>query len=272
MERELQHTHSENQYTYILRHIHTGYKGRGVNVSLLGDMNASLRTGELTCLIGVNGAGKSTLLRTMAGLLRPLNGYITLMDKPLSAYSPQELSKTVSVVLTDEIPEQDLRVFETVAMGRMPYTGYWGSLGDEDIKKVDDALRLVGMNDFAQRRLGSLSDGERQKVVIAKALAQDTEVILLDEPVAYLDFPSKVATLRLLKQVAKQTGKSVLLSIHDIELALKIAQRLWILQGSEFIEGEPSALAIEGKVDFLFGGEGICFNRQTLQYSISEED
>lgn len=276
MEREEQKAQAETQYpptregcTYILSHIQTGYRGRGVNVNLVGDMNAALRKGELTCLIGVNGAGKSTLLRTMAGLLKPIGGEIRLMGRLLGSYSPQELSKTVSVVLTDEVPEQDLRVFETVAMGRMPYTGYWGSLDEQDIKNVNKALNLVGMSDFAQRRLGSLSDGERQKVMIAKALAQDTQVILLDEPVAFLDFPSKVGILRLLKHVAKEMDKSILLSIHDIELALKIAQRLWILQGAGFIEGEPATLAREGKVDFLFRGEGISFNRQTMQYTIN---
>lgn len=275
MEREEQKAQAETQYpptpegcTYILSHIQTGYRGRGVNVNLVGDMNAALRKGELTCLIGVNGAGKSTLLRTMAGLLKPIGGDIRLMGRSLGSYSPQELSKTVSVVLTDEVPEQDLRVFETVAMGRMPYTGYWGSLDEQDIMNVNKALNLVGMTDFAQRRLGSLSDGERQKVMIAKALAQDTQVILLDEPVAFLDFPSKVGILRLLKHVAKEMDKSILLSIHDIELALKIAQRLWILQGAGFIEGEPATLAREGKVDFLFRGEGISFNRQTMQYTI----
>lgn len=276
MEREEQKAQAETQYpltregcTYILSHIQTGYRGRGVNVNLVGDMNAALRKGELTCLIGVNGAGKSTLLRTMAGLLKPIGGDIRLMGRSLGSYSPQELSKTVSVVLTDEVPEQDLRVFETVAMGRMPYTGYWGSLDEQDIMNVNKALNLVGMTDFAQRRLGSLSDGERQKVMIAKALAQDTQVILLDEPVAFLDFPSKVGILRLLKHVAKEMDKSILLSIHDIELALKIAQRLWILQGAGFIEGEPATLAREGKVDFLFRGEGISFNRQTMQYTIN---
>lgn len=259
----------EMEYTYLINHLHTGYRGRGGIVRLLNDMSASLKKGELTCLIGVNGAGKSTLLRTMAGLLRPLGGDITLMGKPLAEYSPQQLSKVVSVVLTDEIPEQNLRVFETVGLGRMPYTGYWGDLTDQDAACVNKALQMVGMQDFAERRLGLLSDGERQKVVIAKALAQDTDVILMDEPVAFLDFPSKVGTLRMLKGVASEMGKSILLSIHDIELALKIADRLWILHDNTFLEGEPRQLAEEGKVDFLFQGEGITFDRHTMQYTIS---
>lgn len=266
---DTKNTQREMEYTYLISHLHTGYRSRGGRVSLVSDMSTKLNKGELTCLIGVNGAGKSTLLRTMAGLLKPLGGDIELMGKPLGQYSAQELSKTVSVVLTDEIPEQTLRVFETVAMGRMPYTGYWGDLGSEDTAHVDKALEMVGMADFADRRLDSLSDGERQKVVIAKALAQDTDVILLDEPVAFLDFPSKVSTLRLLRSVAHESGKSVLLSIHDIELALKIADWLWILQGDTFLEGMPRQLAEAGKIDFLFQGEGISFNRLTLQYSIN---
>lgn len=261
-----------DNYSYKIDNLSTGYEaassheGRKV---LASGMNARLGVGCLTCLIGVNGAGKSTLLRTMAGLQPAINGQIELMGKSLADYDVRALSRLVSVVLTDEIPEQALTAYELVAMGRMPYTGYWGTLHRRDVKMVEQALAMVGMTDFSHRRLHSLSDGERQKLMIAKALAQDTDVILLDEPVAFLDFPSKVWVLRLLSRVAREQGRSVLLSIHDLELALQIADRLWLLDGHNFVEGEPRVLAADGKIDFLFQGAGIQFNRKTLHYQLS---
>lgn len=261
-----------DNYSYKIDNLSTGYEaaspheGRKV---LASGMNARLGVGCLTCLIGVNGAGKSTLLRTMAGLQPAINGQIELMGKPLADYDVRALSRLVSVVLTDEIPEQALTAYELVAMGRMPYTGYWGTLHRRDVKMVEQALAMVGMTDFSHRRLHSLSDGERQKLMIAKALAQDTDVILLDEPVAFLDFPSKVWVLRLLSRVAREQGRSVLLSIHDLELALQIADRLWLLDGHNFVEGEPRVLAADGKIDFLFQGAGIQFDRETLHYQLS---
>lgn len=261
-----------DNYSYKIDNLSTGYEaaspheGRKV---LASGMNARLGVGCLTCLIGVNGAGKSTLLRTMAGLQPAINGQIELMGKSLADYDVRALSRLVSVVLTDEIPEQALTAYELVAMGRMPYTGYWGTLHRRDVKIVEQALAMVGMTDFSHRRLHSLSDGERQKLMIAKALAQDTDVILLDEPVAFLDFPSKVWVLRLLSRVAREQGRSVLLSIHDLELALQIADRLWLLDGHNFVEGEPRVLAADGKIDFLFQGAGIQFDRETLHYQLS---
>lgn len=261
-----------DNYSYKIDNLSTGYEaassheGRKV---LASGMNARLGVGCLTCLIGVNGAGKSTLLRTMAGLQPAINGQIELMGKSLADYDVRALSRLVSVVLTDEIPEQALTAYELVAMGRMPYTGYWGTLHRRDVKMVEQALAMVGMTDFSHRRLHSLSDGERQKLMIAKALAQDTDVILLDEPVAFLDFPSKVWVLRLLSRVAREQGRSVLLSIHDLELALQIADRLWLLDGHNFVEGEPRVLAADGKIDFLFQGAGIQFDRETLQYHLT---
>ncbi|MBQ7741665.1 MAG: ABC transporter ATP-binding protein [Bacteroidaceae bacterium] len=263
-------------YTYKIENLSTGYNagaGRGHDVAgqkvLLRNMDTRLARGVLTCLIGVNGAGKSTLLRTLAGIQPAINGQIELNGRAIQDYDVKELARLVSVVLTDEIPEQTLTAYELVGMGRMPYTGYWGSLSKKDVHLVEEALEMVGMSDFRQRRLHSLSDGERQKLMIAKALAQDTDVILLDEPVAFLDFPSKVWVLRLLSKVAHEHGKSVLLSIHDIELALQIADRLWLLENQNLCEGEPAVLASEGKIDFLFKGDGIEFDRETMQYRLT---
>lgn len=256
-------------YTYKLECLATGYgRGEGRKV-LLSGMDARLRRGELTCLIGVNGAGKSTLLRTLAGLQPPLGGSVELLGRRLGDYSRAELARLVGVVLTDDIPEQNLTAQELVEMGRVPYTGYWGAMAEADREMVDRAFRLTGTGAFRHRRLSTLSDGERQKLLIAKALAQDTEVILLDEPVAFLDFPNKVGVLRLLSRIAVEEGKSVLVSIHDIELALQMAHRLWVLRADGFAEGRPSELARRGDVDFLFEGQGVVFDREKLQYSLT---
>lgn len=259
------------EHTYDITDLTTGYGSRRRRVELLRGMTARLCRGELTCLIGVNGAGKSTLLRTLAGLQPALEGEVRLADKALRDYSALELARKVSVVLTDDVPEQNLTALELVAMGRMPYTGYWGGLREEDSEAVARALEMVGMSAMANRRIGEMSDGERQKLMIAKALAQDTDVILMDEPVAFLDFPSKVSVLRLMSRVAKEWKRSVLMSIHDLGLALQMADRLWILNGNEFIEGEPSQLAREGKIDFLFDGEGIEFDRERLGYRLRKD-
>lgn len=258
--------------TYNIENLSTGY-GSGVNrVTLLRGMNAQLCRGELVCLIGVNGAGKSTLLRTLAGMQPALGGKVELSGRRLADYSVRELASKVSVVLTDEVPEQNLTAFELVAMGRMPYTGYWGTLSSTDRDVVFEMLDLVGMGGFADRRLSSLSDGERQKLMIAKAMAQETDVILLDEPIAFLDFPSKVSVLKMLETVARTAGKSVLLSIHDIEIALQMAEQLWVLSDHGFFAGEPHELAREGEMDFLFSGQDVVFDRDTLQYSLNRKN
>lgn len=263
--------HDDNRYTYEVVGLATGYVSKAGHRTLVSGMTASLERGVLTCLIGVNGAGKSTLLRTLAGLQSEVGGEIRLMGRGLKDYTPKELARCVSVVLTDDIPEQNLTAEELVGMGRMPYTGYWGALNEADHRVVRDSLLLVGMENFAHRRIGELSDGERQKLMIAKALAQDTDVILLDEPVAFLDFPSKVAVLRLLSRVAREKNRSILLSIHDIELALQTAGSLWLLTGSDFVAGNPRELAREGRIDFLFEGEGIRFDRSSMQYTLEAD-
>lgn len=261
----------ENQTTYSLNHLTTGYRRHGREKTLCREVTARLRRGELTCLLGVNGSGKSTLLRTMTGLLPPIQGSIELEGQALSSWSRHELARRVGVVLTDSVPVPTLRAEEVVAMGRIPYTGFWGNLSDEDRRLVDRAMRMVGMTRFRHRRLATLSDGERQKLMIAKALAQQTRTILLDEPIAFLDFPSKVEVLTLLRTLARKDRKAVLLSIHDLELALQMADRLWVLCGDGcLLEGLPRALAAEGALDFLFKSEGLSFDRRSLHYTLRQ--
>ncbi len=257
--------------SFCLTGLTTGYRLKGGPKFLSKALDISLYCGELTCLLGTNGVGKSTLLRTLAGFQKPLEGHISLFGKPLKDYPSAELACQISIVLTDKVLAGSLTAFELVSMGRIPYTGFWGGLSDNDCHIISESMRTVGMEGFEQRRLSSLSDGERQKLMIAKALAQQTDVILLDEPIAYLDFPSKVEVLALLRSLAHEDGKTVLLSTHDLELALQAADRLWVLQNDgSLLQGTPEDLARCGGLDFFFSVSGIEFDRDSMQYSFSK--
>ncbi|MBR1712048.1 MAG: ABC transporter ATP-binding protein [Alloprevotella sp.] len=207
----------------------TGY-GSGRRRRIVGSgLTAALAAGDFVALIGRNGCGKSTLLRTIAALQKPLAGSLSLQGRAVQDYSPKELARTLAVVLTARPDTGYLTVREAVATGRTPYTGLTGRLSDTDNNIIDDALRQTATAIFASRPLTSLSDGERQRVMVAKALAQQTPLILLDEPMAFLDHPAKRELLTLLRTLAKERGKAVLLSTHDLELTAQYADRAWHL-------------------------------------------
>lgn len=257
-----------NGVTYTLNELAVGYRVQKHDKVLAHSITAQLPEGQLTCLLAKNGAGKSTLLRTLAGFMQPLQGEIRLADRCLSDYSPAEIARNIGVVLTDKIQDGNLTAFELVAMGRLPYTNYFGSLSEKDRSIIDDAMQQVGMQSFADRKLSSLSDGELQKLVIAKTLAQETAVILLDEPLAFLDFPSKIGMLQLLHGLSREVGKTILLSIHDLEIALQAADNLWIINPEGKMEyGTPKDLSEKGSLDFFFSDKNVRFNRENFQYS-----
>lgn len=232
----------------------------------------TLYSGELTCLLGPNGVGKSTLINTLAGYLPPLSGEVLLGGVPLSRCNAQYMARTVSVVLTDRIQAENMTVFDLVAMGRSPYTGFWGSLTATDRRVVRDSLDMVGMLDFSQRQFSSLSDGEKQKVLIAKAFAQDTKVIILDEPTAFLDYPSKVRTLLLLSRLAHSTGKAVLLSTHDMEQSLALADSLWLMSPQHGVQtGSVSSLRENGAISACFDCEEMRYDSATNTFEITSE-
>lgn len=220
-------------------------------------MTAALHPRRLTCLLGPNGMGKSTLLRTMAGFLRPLSGQLLFHDTPIQQLTAQQLSKIVSVVLTDKVDVQNLTVWELVALGRSPYTGFWGRLSDDDRQVVEQALSRTGISHLADRMTHTLSDGERQKVMIAKAMAQQTPFILLDEPTAFLDYPSKVELMEMLSRLATEEGKAIFLSTHDVELALRMADEIWLMTPDGLVVDTPSSSSIQSKLfQFLKYGKG----------------
>ena len=233
------------------------------------NINAEIRKGELTCLLGANGVGKSTLLKTLSGFLGKLDGNISIMGKEMETYSPKELSTTLGVVLTDKCDVRNMSVREIVGMGRSPYTSFWGALSKDDYKIVDQAIERIGITHLSGRMVHTLSDGERQKAMIAKSLAQQTPIIILDEPTAFLDFPSKVEIMQLLHKLTRQAGKTVFLSTHDMELALQIADKVWIMDKKcGFAIGTPDDLAIKGALSEFFTRKGIAFDADTGLFKV----
>lgn len=268
----------QEKETIRLTDVSIGYRTRQGVHTVASGITASLRSCELTCLLGRNGAGKSTLLRTLAGFQPRLGGSISIEGKPLEEYSDRELARRLGIVLTERPDVQQMTVWDLVAMGRSPYTGFWGRLSEKDDEVVWEAIRQVGIGPLAERLVTTLSDGERQKVMIAKALAQQTSIIFLDEPTAFLDYPSKVDTLLLLRRISREAGKTIFLSTHDLELALQVADRLWLMDCSlsdgradKLLIGTPRELAQQDALRrFIEQAEGIVFDPDTLGIHIEK--
>lgn len=255
-----------------VRNLVTGYADNHKQTAITDGINSSLYSGELTCLLGPNGAGKSTLLKTLSGFIPPLSGEIIIEGKSLSEYPDSELAKTIGVVLTERINLANMTVYELAAMGRSPYTGFWGQLGSADKAIVDEALSLVKIEALRDRTINTLSDGERQKVMIAKALAQETPVIFLDEPTAFLDYPSKVEIMRLLQHLSRIKQTTVFLSTHDLELALQIADKIWLIDKQYGVStGTPEDLSSEGLLGKYFEREGIAFDPDSGLFRVEHQ-
>lgn len=240
----------------------TGYRDSRGEKFVTSHLDATLRKGELTSLLGPNGAGKSTLLRTLAGFQPPLSGEVEIMGRNLKEYSSTELAKSLSVVLTEKPLLENMDVETLVGLGRAPYTGFWGRLGKDDHEAIDRAISLTGIEPFRHRFVQSLSDGERQKVMIAKAFAQETPVIFLDEPTAFLDYPSKVEIMMLLYTLAHQLGKTVFLSTHDLDMALQLSDKIWLIDKKLGVRtGTHRELSESGDLEKYFVRPGICFDK-----------
>lgn len=211
--------------------------------TVVSDINVTLSEGDIIALVGPNGAGKSTLFKTFSTHIKPLGGKIKLFGKDLMSYTPKERAKMLGIVLTERPDDMFLKVFDVVAAGRYPYTGMFGKLSDKDEQEIKVSLELVGVNNLIDRVFNTLSDGEKQKVMIAKAIAQNTPIIMLDEPTAFLDYPSKIELFSLLKKLAKEQKKAILFSSHDLELLLRYTDNLWIIaKNKPFAAGTSSEL------------------------------
>ncbi len=248
-----------------LRNLTTGYKDKTVSRCL----NAELQPEQLTCLIGPNGTGKSTLLRTIANFQDALSGEVMIAGRNITGYSSEELSKLISIVLTDNTHIKGLTAYEVVGMGRSPYTGFWGRLSSHDHEVVERCIQLVGVENVARQQIQTLSDGERQKTMIAKAMAQETPIILLDEPTAFLYYPNKVAVMLMLRELAHNMGKTILMSIHDIDLALQTCDNIWLLDADGgLMSGTPAQLSESGAIERHVVNENIEFDRSRMTFRI----
>lgn len=243
--------------TLATRDLSIGYPTRVV----AREINLNLRGGEVTAMLGENGAGKSTLIRTLIGELSPLSGEIELLGKPLASYSRRRMATTVSLVTTESIDAFRITVNELVALGRQPHTGIFGRLSAKDRESVADALVKVGIRHKASETIDRLSDGERQKAMIARAIAQDTPIILLDEPFSFLDVASRVEILDLLKEISRARNTTILFSTHDVSQALRMADNILLFTpGGAISQARPAEFVANGQISSLFPGRNVVFD------------
>ena len=230
---------------------------KGLDLSLSSDTSK----GGIFAVLGPNGSGKSTLIRSLTGIQKPLGGAVYIQQKSIVEINAKEMAKTLSLVLTDRVAPGNLTVFALVSLGRFPYTSWMGALSDIDKKLIYWALEATGTLSFANRNIGELSDGEKQKVMIARALVQDTDIIILDEPTAHLDSPNRIEIFHLLKELTKKTGKTILISTHEIDMALESCDNMWLVMPGQKVEsGIPEELILNGSLEKAFGSEELIFD------------
>ena len=250
------------------RHLGIGYK----NHAVANDLSFVLKSGEMVCLIGRNGSGKSTLIRTIAALQPPTKGNIKLKGENIGKMPLRRRARQISIVLSSALLEKtSFTVREMVAMGRFPHTGLMGKLSDKDQAVIDQALESVHLSHKAASPFTELSDGERQRTMIARALAQDTEIILLDEPTAHLDLPNKIDILFLLHRLARETGKGILLSNHELDLTLQIADKIWLLGAEGLLKGVPEDLILTRKIENAFQSDNFYFDVENGSFKMRHQ-
>lgn len=244
-----------------------GFKQGSKHTVLLRDLNLRLEQGQMVALLGRNGAGKSTLLKVLTCDTFPIEGMVEIDGKLSTQINKRELSRLVALVATERIMGGAFTIRELVALGRQPHTGFLGRLSHHDKEVVDSCLEAVGITDKAEQHVANLSDGERQKAMVAKALAQETPIILLDEPTAFLDVASRIETMKLLHKLAREQNKAVLLSSHDISQSLLLADELWVITNNrDVITGTTEQVVMSGAMDKVFSNSTIMFNGNLCDY------
>ncbi|MBN4082863.1 MAG: ABC transporter ATP-binding protein [Lutibacter sp.] len=259
----------ENKHIIKTSNLSIGYASKANVNTIASNLNIEIGKGNLVCLLGKNGIGKSTLLRTLTKVQPALNGEIYINNSNLKDLNNLDLSKSLSLVLTERLPESNLSVFELVALGRQPYTNWVGKLSDKDLKFMNAAFEQTNTKHLMHSKYYELSDGQLQKVLIARALAQNTGIIILDEPTAHLDIHHTIETFILLKKLAKEFNKTIIISTHEINIALQLADELWLMTPSKFVSGKTQTLISNNNVNQLFESDLISFNKTLKQFTIS---
>lgn len=261
----------KNEILLSAENLRVGYLLGKKEIKVCDGMNFELKRGELVALLGPNGAGKSTLLRTLSSSLQPLSGNVYYSGRLLKNISQRDLSRKISVVLTDHTQAGGLTVSELVSLGRQPYTGFFGRLKARDLRLVDEAINSVGLSFKSNSYMAELSDGERQKAMIAKALVQETDVLLLDEPAAFLDVASKLELMALLRQIAVERDCAVLFSSHDVEQALTLSDKLWLMGRDGLLCGCTEDMVLQGHLSDLFRSDNVRFDLGSGVYRLCSD-
>lgn len=259
----------ENKIILQASKISIGYTSKKVKNIIASNIDLSLKKGKLIALIGANGIGKSTLLRTITGIQKPLSGTVLLNEKNIHEWDALTLAQNLSVVLTEKLPPSNLTVWELIALGRQPYTNWIGTLTDNDIAKINEAIELTQIGHLTSKRHYEISDGQLQIVLIARALAQDTPLIILDEPTTHLDLLHKVVLFKLLKKLTQETGKCILFSTHDIDMAIQLSDEMIIMTPETTIQDQPCNLILKGSFNTLFKDEHIVFDSEKGKFVIN---
>ncbi|AOW16203.1 ABC transporter ATP-binding protein [Polaribacter vadi] len=248
-----------------------GYQSKKAQNIVASKIDIAIEKGKLVAVLGKNGIGKSTLLRTIAKVQNPLHGDIFINQKNIEKYSNKDLSTVLSLVLTERLPESQMTVFELVALGRQPYTNWIDSLSETDLEKINWAIEQTEINHLKDKFFYELSDGQLQRVLIARALAQDTDIIILDEPTAHLDLHHTIKIFSLLKKLVSETSKTIMLSTHEVNLAIQFANEIVLFTDDKIFTGTPTELISKNAFDNLFSKEIVIFNRNLQQFIINKK-
>ncbi|MBN1822074.1 MAG: ABC transporter ATP-binding protein [Prolixibacteraceae bacterium] len=261
----------QGEFNISIKDLSIGFR-QGKSISILREnINYSAIHGEMVALIGSNGVGKSTLLRSLAGFNEYFEGDFFLNGQPFNNYSSQERARLISFVSTEIVKVANLTVYDLVSYGRFPYTNWFGKNTEKDREIILSAIESVGMNGFIQKPINQISDGERQRAMIARALAQDTPIIFLDEPTAFLDVSNKYEIFHLLQVLAKEKNKTIVLSTHDLNIALREVDKFWILLENETFEGSPEDSVLNGNFEKLFSNKHIGFDHYEGEYFFKKD-
>lgn len=260
---------SDNQHIVLkTENLSVGYASKKQKTVVASNINLELHKGELIGLVGANGIGKSTLLRTLTNVQKPLDGNVYINSKPIQDYQPIDLAKQMSLVLTEPVASKNLSVFELIALGRQPYTNWVGNLTEEDIDIINRTISLTNIEDLKHKKCFELSDGQLQKTMIARALAQDTDLIVLDEPTTHLDMYHKAYILKLLQKLAKDTHKTILFSSHEIDLAIQLCDSIIVMAKDSVVSDRPCKLISDGVFNTLFPKDLILFDEKTGSFRV----